>query len=593
MARLIGSRTLFRPRTALPMAMARLNHDWLTKKRTAIAVALLLALRAALVAYSATLHSPTNMEPALLASGISHWRLGRFDLYRVNPPLVKMVAAVPVMMAGCETDWARLHVFPGSRAEYSIGDDFVRANGARSIWLIIIARWACIPFGLLGGWFTWRWASELYGGLPGLVALAVWCFDPNLLAHAELITPDTACVSFGIAAGFQFWKWLRQPTLFRANVAGFWLGAALLAKMTWLVLFLIWPPVWLVWTAAAIHCPRSSACDLSQAAKDNAASTQSTAIRPPLMHLAVIFLLAIYIVNLGYGLDGVFTRIDRFTFVSKLLTGNDKAGDLGNRFRGTVLGAVPSVFPKQYVLGFDAQKRDFEDYGRPGYLLGQWSRTGWWYYYLVGLMVKTPCGTLTLFSCAVFAWIIGSRKTTGLLDEFALLAPAVAIAVLVSSQRGINDHLRYIFPAFGLAVVFLGRAFARAGERGWLARAVPLAAVCFSIMSTIAAYPHHLAYFNEFVGGPRNGHHYLLGSSLDWGQDLLLLRDWERANAARVTSYIGGPEFTVFRALHSNSPSVQSSTRSVRIASSNRLFSDDSRLKPTGERVGFTLWVVE
>ena len=39
-------------------------------------------------------------------------------------------------------------------------------------------------------------------------------------------------------------------------------------------------------------------------------------------------------------------------------------------------------------------------------------------------------------------------------------------------------------------------------------------------------YPHSLSYFNELVGGPRNGAKHLLNSNIDWGQDLLHLERW-------------------------------------------------------------------
>src|SRR5690606_2520807 len=39
-------------------------------------------------------------------------------------------------------------------------------------------------------------------------------------------------------------------------------------------------------------------------------------------------------------------------------------------------------------------------------------------------------------------------------------------------------------------------------------------------------YPHSLSFFNEAVGGPRNGSQHLLGSNLDWGQDLRYVRAW-------------------------------------------------------------------
>jgi hypothetical protein len=39
-----------------------------------------------------------------------------------------------------------------------------------------------------------------------------------------------------------------------------------------------------------------------------------------------------------------------------------------------------------------------------------------------------------------------------------------------------------------------------------------------------------LAYFNELVGGPANGHRHLLGSNVDWGQDRLRLKRWLDVN---------------------------------------------------------------
>lgn len=55
-----------------------------------------------------------------------------------------------------------------------------------------------------------------------------------------------------------------------------------------------------------------------------------------------------------------------------------------------------------------------------------------------------------------------------------------------------------------------------------------LIAACLlgTVASTLKAFPHHLAYFNEAAGGPETGHEHLLGSNLDWGQDVLFLNKW-------------------------------------------------------------------
>jgi hypothetical protein len=49
---------------------------------------------------------------------------------------------------------------------------------------------------------------------------------------------------------------------------------------------------------------------------------------------------------------------------------------------------------------------------------------------------------------------------------------------------------------------------------------------CWFLASSLWIYPHSLSYFNETVGGPLNGSKHLLGSSVDWGQDLFYAREW-------------------------------------------------------------------
>ena len=52
----------------------------------------------------------------------------------------------------------------------------------------------------------------------------------------------------------------------------------------------------------------------------------------------------------------------------------------------------------------------------------------------------------------------------------------------------------------------------------------------WAVGSSVAVWPHSLAYFNELAGGPRGGHMHLgllsTDTNLDCGQNLLLLRWW-------------------------------------------------------------------
>jgi hypothetical protein len=50
------------------------------------------------------------------------------------------------------------------------------------------------------------------------------------------------------------------------------------------------------------------------------------------------------------------------------------------------------------------------------------------------------------------------------------------------------------------------------------------------LAESASAYPSYLGYFNAAVGGPSEGHRYLLDSNLDWGQDLIRLAEYARTH---------------------------------------------------------------
>jgi len=509
-------------------------------------VGLLLALQALLLIWNAARSSPTHLEPAFLASGLSHWEFGQFDLYRVNPPLVRMVAAIPVLAVGYNADWTEFSDKPGARPEYAIGERWIRANGERSIRLITWARWICIPFTLAGGYLAYCWARELYGRGAGLVTLSLWSVDPLLVGHGSLITPDVACTTFGIASGYTFWRWLREPTWNRAVLAGVIVGVTQLVKLSWLILFGLFPVLWVVWVVAGWIGGRQEASGRTLDAKVEAAAAglARAGVASQMVMLAGLMATAGLVLNFGYGFEGTGTRLSEMTFVSRFLSGEEVSGTPGNRFRGTWLANLPVPLPRNFVLGFDTQKRDFEEYSRPSYLRGEWKSSGWWYYYVYGLLVKTPCGTLGLLAAViglrlarVFTKRRGDTVTMGaggrasangpsFRDELVLAGPALALLLLASSQTSFNHHFRYVLPAYGLFLIFAGQGAIWCQSGHWLSRRIVPWLVACSAVSSLGAYPHPISYFNEFVGGSQHGYRHLLGSSWDWGQDWLHLANW-------------------------------------------------------------------
>ncbi|MCR4412769.1 MAG: glycosyltransferase family 39 protein [Thermoguttaceae bacterium] len=465
-----------------------------SERRLPLWVCSLLAVHAGLLAWSAARQSPTVDEPFHLAAGIEHWHFGQFNIDRGNPPLVGSVAALPVLAANPRTDWSRA---PNS---YAVGSDFVAANGSRTFWLTTLGRWACIPFSLLGAYVCFHWAWTLYGHHAGLVALALWCFCPNMLAHGQLITGDMAATAAGVAAFYVFWRWLREPSLGRAVAAGTVLGLAELSKFVWLVLYPLWPAVWV---ARRLSCRRRP---------------QRLPFWREAGHMAIMVLLSLYVINLGYAFESPLEPLGDFHAGKKLLGAID-----GSSWAARALASVPVPLPANYVRGIDEILRIGE--GRPWtYLGGQRRPGGWWYFYPYAVLVKTPLGTLVLLELACVLSFV-QRYSAGWKNEWFLLFPIVVLLAFVEGS-GTSKVLRYVLPIFPFAFIWAskaGRSFAH-GDR--LFALLAAGSLSWAIGSSLSVYPHSLSYFNALAGGPQGGHAHLVNSDIDWGQDLLYLKRW-------------------------------------------------------------------
>jgi hypothetical protein len=514
-----------------------------------IVIMLILASYAGLLSWSASRHSPTYLEATELAAGVYHWQSAEYDLRCVNPPLVRMWASLPVLLFHPQTDWRNVKGAAETRPEYSVGRGFVHANEPQPFRLFLAARWACIPFALLGAYVCFHWARALYGLPAGMFALLLWCFSPSIMAHSEMVTTDAPAAALGISAGYAFWRWFKAPGPWRAVVAGVVLGLAELAKTTWIILFVVWPVIWIVrnWIAAADF---SRKCCLRQVSE-----------------LAVTLATSLCVINFAYGFEGSFTRLGDFKFVSSLLGGTDtiegSATKSATYCRKSWFASVRVPLPKNYVMGIDVQKRDFE-IPRYSYLRGEWRSPGWWYYYVYALAIKEPLGMWCLVALAIVVTIFGWGYSASWRDEMLVLVPGLVILICVSSQTGFSVHSRYVIPALPflfvwtskVAWVFEMRPFTR--KRHALAATIILA-LTWSVGSSLAVYPHSLSYFNELAAilptpadasypkppademkprgilatltswpsaGPRNGPRHLLDSNIDWGQDLFYLKDW-------------------------------------------------------------------
>jgi 4-amino-4-deoxy-L-arabinose transferase-like glycosyltransferase len=519
-----------------------------------VIVAALLSLHYVLAARSLLTENATVDEVVHLPAGVTYWQKGTFRLYHHNPPLAKLLAALPVIWARPETatcyespSWNSRDPSPPTYSQV-----FAYANRLRYFELFQLARLMMPFFSIVGGLAVFAWSRRLYGTWGGLLSLSLWVFCPNVLAHARLITSDIAATALGVAATFCFWRYLQQPAWLWAMASGFVLGIAQLTKFSMLVLYAVWPFLWVARLALVVPGSQRIAQTLRGIARG-----------------AAIVAISIVTIDAGYFFEGLGIRLGQFEFGSKALTRPVPPGVKRphsknellewawqfrvNRFRGTWLEKVPCPLPEHYVLGFDEQKietegvptrfikavrsraveearavRETSDEERTGYsvyLNGVMRHNGWWYYYILTLLYKVPEGTWILVLLSLPASLATIRTRAALADEITLWTIPLVILLSISFLTDINLGLRYVLPIAPYVFIACGKvapwaAGLRPGGRGILA-ALAAGSLAATVVASVLIYPHYLAYFNWSAGGPDRVPARLIDSNLDWGQDLV------------------------------------------------------------------------
>ncbi len=503
------------------------------------AIVALIALHVFLVAGCALRYGVAWTEGGLLPTGVYDWNYGRFDVFRVSPPLVRMWAALPALTLDPAIPFRGASHDPRDRAERDLARTIFREMPDEAHLWLKLGRLFCLPFVIAGAWFTARWAEQLYGKAAAVGAALLWCFSPSLIGSGGLISGDAQAASMGVITLYLFRSWILRPSFSSAYLLGLVAGLTMLTKSSWLILLVLLPALWVLiraiqwWKGEGAHDEAEVHAFRGRSRLrwgDRLAVCATGGKELGLLVFAMV--LSLLVVNLIYGFGGSFRRLDNYDFISRALGGAEdwqRRDWNGNRFQGTLLGRLPVPLPEQLVIGVDLQKWDF-DRERWSYFRGEWRTQGWWYYYVYGMAVKVPLGYWLLFSLALLGMILRQSWRAPWHEELLLWVPPLLILTGASLETGLNRHLRYVLPAFPFLIVIASRAFLVFSEPLPKSRGVVAFATAGLVVSSLWIYPHSLSYFNESIGGPMRGEEHMNASNLDWGQDLPYLQRWQEAN---------------------------------------------------------------
>jgi hypothetical protein len=477
-----------------------------------LAVAALLAVFVACGFVSLRGDSATFDESAHLAAGVSYLETGYFRLNPEHPPGAKMLAAAPLIVLGRgggdyrsaawtarpADEWA----FGFALLNGPAGDPVRRDPAAR----LVPARLVMLALGVLLCLVVYAWARELWGPAAGLLALALAVTCPTILAHARLVTTDLPGALGMLATAWLFWRFTRRPTPLRAVALGGAVAAALLLKFNTVLL----APILVVLAAVAVVGRRLT-------------------IRQGALAVGIAGLVGVLGIWAAYGFRYAASPDPSYAMPWPSLAA---AAPLSPAL---TFAREHRLLPEAYLFGLGYAKAEAS--GRTAFLDGEESNAGWLRYFPEAFLLKTPLAFLLLVVWAIGAATIAARGAS--FDGWCLTIPPLLFAfVAIGSRFNIGHrHIAVVYPFLCVAAAPSAAWLSGKGVRRWgVATLTAGCAVSFALAS-----PGYLSYFNVLGGGARAGWKHLVDSNIDWGQDLLRLRQWMEAHGVHDVdlAYIG------------------------------------------------------
>ncbi|MFQ5916299.1 MAG: ArnT family glycosyltransferase [Candidatus Binatia bacterium] len=467
--------------------------------------------------------SSTFDEATRFPAGYSYLLKGDYRLNPEHPPFIKLLVGVPLLLLDIRMPPEKTPWHPDTQFPYS-HQFLYEYNDADT--LLFLGRLSVLPLSLLLGTFVFLWAKELFGRSGSLFALFLYSFEPNILAHGGLVNTDLGITCFIFLTIYGFYQLLNKVSPLRLLLTGFAFGLALVTKFSslWII-----PILLLLGLSAVVSRP-------------------SIIVQSFRGHLVKISgrgrsLILVLVVLIAIGLIGYLTIWGsyRFRYEASAISKQSFHGFWDQSLPEQPL--IKQVFlraresralPEAYLFGLS---RVIKGTTRDAFLMGEVSK-GWWYYFLVTFVVKTPLPLILLLALALS--LLPKLWRENRVGALFLIVPVLIYFGIASASR-LNIGHRHLLPIYPFLFVLAAAVIPWFQKQKVLIKGFLAVLPVWYMVASVSIFPHYLAYFNELVGGPENGYKYLVDSNLDWGQDLRgLKRYMDKHGIKRVwLSYFG------------------------------------------------------
>jgi hypothetical protein len=484
--------------------MQNIFHNW--QKWQLVVFSVVIAWFIGANVWLAWAESQTIDEAAHITAGYSYITTRDFRLNPEHPPLLKEISALPLLTLNVKNvksiqTWA-------TGDEWKTGKDFVYKSPSSPRQIIFVARLANIlvatTLGLLifslATWFT---KSKSYG----LLALSLFSFDPNVIAHSHYVTTDIASALGFLLMLASLFYYCNRPNLNRLAIVGVALGVSLAFKFSNIVGLLFVP------------CLLALSIFVFQKSKSSFWHKFFKFIK----YLALVLFIATALLWLFYGFEVIRPSS------STAMSGNAA-------HTSAVFNHISNLYVPLYSylrgLGRVLIHAESGTGHRAAYLLGNYYPNGVWYYFFVALIIKTPLVTLFLAFCSLLiglsSLIKSFRKKLRLSKQtwyILTLVVFIVVYLLFSANTSINIGWRHILPIYPPIFILIAIAIKRFAKKFHISDCKMFILAIVSLACLLASlgsqWPYNLSYSNEVVPVVNRESNWprLTDSNLDWGQD--------------------------------------------------------------------------
>jgi len=490
--------------------------------------------------------SATWDEPTHIGSGYMILKTGEDKLNPEHPRLFKQISAIPLLFLKLKTPFTP--DFNQKVNPVGFGVDFLYNQEVDADKILFISRLPSILIALLLMIFVFRFAKYLYGGLAGFLALCLLIFDPNILAHSRYVTNDIYVTCFFFLSIYKLKRFVDEPKISRLIYLSIFSGLTLISKFSGLVLI---PIITLIIVIEIffrrnnkilnfLSKEKSEQCNANFSSYNLQHKCYITKLKVFFIIFIILFIICGLIIFTDYSFESTtFEKAIEYklnnteTKINDYLVNNESVLYKPMKF---IVMKVPIPAPS-YLYGV-LWHFQYSAKGHPSFLMGHFSKKGFRSYFPIVFLIKTSIVLILFLFLGIILFIKSLKKYFW--NEYILILPPI-IYFCIAIFDIFNIGYRHILPIIPFCIVIASKPMASIIRRNWIMASILVIMIIYYIIGTMKIHPYYLSYFNESIGGAKNGYKYVVDSNIDWGQDLKRLADYLKKNKIEeiTVSYFG------------------------------------------------------